>query len=183
MIYSLHADYRHFQIFTVEGKEARKALGEDTVFHMDPTPISYIEQWQTMEIDFFSESGQSLPSPDITQCDSRLFVSQKAFLALEGILSAYGEFLPVTSDSIEGYLFNPLTVADFALDTSKCLRNEWGDISWLEFDEDLLHDEPVFRTEFDDYFSVFCSQQFKDTCESAGLTGLVFSQNLAPEPP
>jgi hypothetical protein len=41
MIYSIHPQVDSYLWFNIDGDAARKALGEDTMFHFDESPISY----------------------------------------------------------------------------------------------------------------------------------------------
>ncbi|MCL6272145.1 hypothetical protein M3P05_19680 [Sansalvadorimonas sp. 2012CJ34-2] len=187
MIYSIHPDYMNYQLFNISGKNARKALGQGTLFHMSSEPTPYKDQWSTLEIDLYSHSGKAIPTPDITQKQGRLFLSEKACKALSPLIASSGELLPVSyidekGNKGTGWLFNCLTVSDHALNSGRCLKNEWGDITWLEFTEEKLEGQPLFRTEFDDYLSLFCSESFVEACKQAGLSGVIFSENLAPEP-
>ena len=111
-----------------------------------------------------------------------MFFSQRAYKALHSIVDPCGEFLPITYNQESGYLFNTLTLSDSALDMSLCQKNEWGEITWIAFDEDKLQGHPLFRTEYDNYMSVFCNEAFKQACEEAKLEGLIFSQDLSGQP-
>ena len=184
MIYSLHPDVDHFLTFAINADEAERVLGKDTTFHFDESPVSYASSWRPMEIEFYASSYKKVSAlPDISQANGRLFLNEKAFDALCQELESCGEFLPVTYKSGKGYLLNILTTADDALDAKLCTKNKWGDITWMAFQEDKLPPQTLFRTEFDDYLSVFCRDSFRDQYESARLTGLIFSEDLSPTPP
>lgn len=182
MIYSLHPDVENFQLFSIDGKFARKALGEDTMFHFDESPVSYSDVWKPMELEFYISGKQkTLPIPDVTQHYGRLFLNEKAYAALKNILEPCGEFLPVFHSEGTGYLLNLLAIEDNALNKDLCKKNEWGEIVWIGFNEEHVIN-PVFRIEYDNFFSVFCSEKFQSVYIEAELSGLVFTQNLAPEP-
>ncbi len=184
MIYSLHPDVDHYLTFAINADEAERALGKDTTFHFDESPISYAADWQPMEIEFYAASYKKVSAlPDVSQANGRLYLNEKAYNALHKELEPCGEFLPVSYRGGKGYLFNILAVADDALDTKLCTKNKWGDITWMAFQEDKLSSCPVFRTEFDDYLSVFGRNSFKALYETAQLSGLVFTEDLSPTPP
>ncbi|WP_062262465.1 hypothetical protein [Endozoicomonas arenosclerae] len=183
MIYSLRPDVKKFLWFNIDSKESRRALGDDTLFHMDESPVSYLKNWQTMEIEFYSSSvGKVSAIPDISQRHGRLFISQEAHAKLQPLIHSCGEFLPVTYNQEHGYIFNVLTLSDDALDLNLCKKNEWGEIEWIAFDEQKLPGFPLFRIEYDNYMAVFCNEQFKQACEDAGLQGVRFSQDLSGVP-
>lgn len=182
MIYSIHPDIENRLCYNIESNAARKALGKNTQFHFDESPTSYLDNWQPLEIEFYSSAQKKVKAlPDISPRYGRLYLNQKAYQALSHKISSYGEFLPITSQGETGYLFTIMALADEALDSDLCQKNEWGEITWLAFKEDKI-DTALFRTEYDDYMSVFCTQEFKDTCEQSELQGLVFTENLAREP-
>jgi hypothetical protein len=97
------------------------------------------------------------------------------------LIGQCGEFLPVYSENYQGYLFNTLALEDSALNPKLCQKNEWGEISWLAFNEAKV-ESTVFRTEDDNFMSVFCTEALINAYKAANLTGLVFTENLAPEP-
>ncbi len=182
MIYSIHPQVDNYLWFNIDGDAARKALGEDTMFHFDESPVSYRANWSPMEIEFYSSNGKKgLPNPDVSQRHGRLLLSEKAHAALHPLMEQSGEFLPVYCDDYQGYLFNILAVEDSALNPKLCQKNEWGEISWLAFDETKV-ESTVFRTEYDNFMSVFCTEALLNAYKAANLTGLVFTENLAPEP-
>lgn len=182
MIYSMHPDINNYLCFNISGDAARKALGDDTVFHFDESPIRYSDNWSPMELEFYNASGsKDLPIPDICQHHGRLWLSEKAYAALNSHISADGEFLPVFEKNQSGYLFNTLSLEDHALDNKLCQKNQWGEITWLAFDEAKVR-SALFRTEYDDYMGTFCTDKLLLAYREAGLTGLIFSENLAPEP-
>lgn len=181
MIYSLHPDVENYQLFSVGGESARKALGEDTRFHFDESPVLYTDGWQPMALEFYA-TGQikTLPIPDISQYCGRLFLNEKACAVLKDILEPCGEFLPVFHAGGTGYLFNPLALEDNALNKGLCKKNEWDEIVWIDFNEEQVN-SPLFRIEYDNFFSVFCNEKFQSAYKEARLNGLVFNTNLAPE--
>lgn len=184
MIYSIHPDVEHYLSFAINADEAESALGEETEFHFDERPLSWAAQWQPMELDFYSAIGKKVSElPDISQTNGRLFLSDKAFQALKSVLEPFGEFLPITYQGNQGFLFTIFETADAALDKQLCTKNEWGDITWIAFDTEKLSQAPIFRTEYDDYQSVFCQDEFRQVYEEAELTGLIFTEDLSPTPP
>lgn len=181
MIYSIHPDIEKFQLFSIDGKFARKALGEDTMFHFDESPISYSDVWKPMELEFYISGKQkTLPIPDISQHYGRLFLNEKAYAALKDILESCGEFLPVFYAGETGYLFNLLALEDNALNKDLCKKNEWDEIVWIGFNEELVAN-PVFRIEYDNFFSIFCTEKFHSAYMEAELNGLVFAQYIMNE--
>lgn len=181
MIYRIHPDVSHYKSFVISSKEARRRLGSDTLFHFDQTPRPYLNQWKGMTIEFASLArSNKLPVPDLMVRHGRLFVSSKAYKALVALLTDHGEFLPVSFEGGEGYFFNILSDAEShdGLNAALSTRDQHGDVQSVAFHEDRVRDMPVFRTEFDDYLGVYCTDEFKRVVEAEGLTGITLSQDL-----
>jgi len=182
MIYSIHPQVDSYLWFNLDGDAARKALGEDTIFHFDESPTSYRESWSLLEIEFYSANGKNdLPIPDVSQRHGRLLLSEKAHATLSPLIAPFGEFLPVYCGEYQGYLFNILALEDTALNPQLCQKNEWGEINWLGFDEAKVTSD-VFRTEYDNFMSIFCTETVFNAYKAANLAGVMFTENLAPEP-
>ncbi|MDN3638771.1 hypothetical protein QWY82_08125 [Simiduia curdlanivorans] len=182
MIYSVHPDYQNYCLFNMEAKSTRAVLGEDSLFHVNHAPVSVLARWAPVALDFFSAGAKSVTAiADVTAYQGRLYLNEKAREALLPIIAANGELLPVYYEAGEGFVFNLLAVEDQALDTKLCTKNEWGDITWIAFHEQQVRAD-VFRIKYDGYSSVFCRESFKNAYEAADLKGLLFTENLAPEP-
>lgn len=181
MIYLIHPNIKLYKSFLINSKEARRKLGQETMFHFDPRPQSYSNDWQPLDIEFASLSNsKKTKMPDITTRNGRLFLNQSAYDALHNMLDAHGEFLPIKHKDGDGYLFNILEDAktNDALDTKLSTRNEYGDVQSVEFHEDKLEGALVVRTEFDSYQGVYCTEVFKNAVEGADLKGITFSADL-----
>ena len=129
----------------------------------------------------------------------RLFLNEEAYDALYELIAQDGEILPVSFEGAsadehgmrkDGAIFNPLKIAeDFdALDTKLSMKNEWEDLVSLEFNEKRLNDVGItlFRSSFEGFTGIFCTEAFKSACEAASLKGITFTPDLAnifPEDP
>lgn len=181
MIYLAHPDIKRYKSFVIDSKDARKKLGSKTMFHFDRRPYSYLQNWQALALQFTAlSSGKKTAIPDLTVRNGRLFLTQKSYEVLHGTLSGHGEFLPVTYEGGQGYLFNILSVAEMydGVDIKQSTRDQYGNIQSIVFNENKIKNLVIFRTEFDAHLSIYCSQTFKDEVEKAGLQGLAFSADL-----
>lgn len=181
MIYVIHPDVRQYLSYVLDSKETRAKLGAKSMFHFDQSPKVYADHWQPIEITFAKLSGGKKGElPDIIIRNGRLFLNEKAYDALKGILESDGEFLPVTYGSDTGYLFNILSLADDVdgLDKKLSTKDEFGDLQSLAFHENKVKGFNVFRTAFDNYMGAYCSEAFIDAIEKADLKGLIFSPDL-----
>ncbi len=178
MIYRIHQD-RKYKTFSVNNDDIWEKLGEDTMFHIDRTPCSYIKNWQPIKIDFYSDNRKALV-PDITESNGKLFFSKKAAEVLTPILEDDGEFLPVYSSEATGFLYNCLSTSEQVdgLDAEKSIDDPYSGNSFISFHESKVRGLKVFKTEFDTYLGIFCTEGVKTAVENSDLKGIVFSEDL-----
>lgn len=173
-------DYLIYQIST---REVLDKLGREHPFHIDRSPISYADIWSTpLQITFVPIEDSTKPViPDISESDGRLFLNIKAYQTLKPLIENDGEFLPVVYEDGEGFIFNPLTVAEDldALNTSLTSHDKNGHLRHFEFFEDKLQNTAVFRAKVDHYAGLFCGEAIKEAIEGSNLTGVYFQPDLA----
>ncbi|SIS63998.1 hypothetical protein SAMN05421686_10346 [Thalassolituus maritimus] len=97
---------------------------------------------------------------------------------MKDVLEPHGELLPVVYSSEneapkEGAIFNPLKVVPTNERTST--KDSFGEVASLFFDTE----EVIFKTDFDDYFGLYCSNEFQRFIKANELTGLEMRENLA----
>lgn len=46
MSYVMHPNVKDYLCYVLDSNEARRVLGGGTMFHFDPRPKPYIDQWQ-----------------------------------------------------------------------------------------------------------------------------------------
>ncbi|MDN3639320.1 hypothetical protein QWY82_10945 [Simiduia curdlanivorans] len=191
MIYRIHPDVKHYQLFHLDADQVEATLGEDCLIYMDSRPTHYLPHWKPLEIEFYdayegmSKKPENKPLPDIiSDNNGKLFLSDKAYQSLKDLLAGCGEFLPVTCGEISGVLFNPLVLAEEsnAVDLSLTLRDKWGNLNNLAFHPEKLK-HPLFRTEQDSFRGVYCTEQLKIVVDKSELTGCIFAIDLADRPP
>lgn len=180
MIYSIQADYQRYQVFVLDHKAVRNALGGDTQFHFARKPKSYSQDWKAFEIDFDALGSRASLIPDVSVRNGRMFFSKYAIEKVSSLIERQGEFLPVNYKGENGAFFNILSVAEEcgALDSSCCIKNEYGEVQAIGFHESELDETHVFRAEFDGFMGVYCTEAFKKTIEGAGLKGVVFNADI-----
>lgn len=137
---------------------------------------------ETLRVSFpvLSKDDKNCAVPDIAIDQGRIFLNKKAYTVLKSLIENDGEFLPVTYEEGDGYIFIPLKVAESVegLDTKLSLKNEWGDVENIAFIEEKVKDWSVFRCEFNSYMSAFCSEEVKQAIERNVLTGLYITPDL-----
>lgn len=184
MIYKLRFDRNKYLVFELPTEELKNKLGK--TYFLSLKKESWKSFWEEIQAEFLDESerGHKPGLPDIT-CwfTDQLVLSEHAYQSLKGLLEPYGEFLPVQYSGQPYWVFHitELTGMD-VIDETKSARNidESGfiDVDKLSFQEDKVSGLLVFKTEFNGYKSVYCTQQFKDAVESKGLRGLEFETDL-----
>lgn len=176
MIYRIHPNIKDYLMLHLDGDKTREALGDDTDFHIDERPISYLKSWKKSEVDFVdSFGGRPKMMPDISMNIGKLFLSEKAYKVLYTIISACGEFLPISYNDNNGYIFNCLKSVEN--DNKLSTHNPLNDMFSIVFNEDDICDTEIFRSKIDTS-GYFCSDNFKQLVEKNQLTGISFSVDL-----
>lgn len=183
MIYKLRYDRFKFLVFEIMPDEVEEKLGDFFILH---EPL-WTDFWKPLNAIFFDDSDNKnvITPPDIT-CwfIDNLVLNEKAYQLLSETLAPYGELLPVKCEGIPYWVLHitQFTKID-AVDEDKSERviEESGyiDMKQLTFKADKVKDLLLFKTEFDGYKNIYCSEKFKERVEAAGLQGLVFSTDLA----
>ena len=182
MIYRIHSNIQHYLSLHIEGREARKALGQDSDFDIDERPISYLNHWKTMKVSFYDafDGDNKKAVPDISLRLGKLFLNERAYQVLKVLLESDGEFLPVITEFGGGYIYNCLTVADDlnATDEKLCIHDPLNDRFSIGFIESRLVNCHVFRAQIDPA-GYFCKQKMKDLVEQNNLTGISICENIS----
>lgn len=162
--YAIHPDSRHYKSFVLDRQRVRKALGHETEFHFARAPKRYLNSWQPFDINF-ENLGASIrvAMPDIMVRNGRLFLSLAAYEALSPIIAEHGEFLPITYEGNNGFIFNVLSAAEDIFETDKSISNK--------------NKIALFRTADDGYLEIYCSEALKNAIEKNQLKGIIFSSN------
>ncbi len=151
-------------------------LYPDDMFAINLLPNSWLNRWQGLTLHFYDayKSKKAKRRPDITVFEKRLFMSKKAKNALEPILEDLGEYLPVTCDGVDSFIFNPLKV--LGVNESLSVREDYETKAIVFNDQNF---PLIFKTEFDDYVRLFCTDEFKKVVEDNNFLGLYFQADLA----
>lgn len=177
-LYRIYGDDARYLNFVEDASDFEEKMGEDCVFHLDPTPRPYADVWETpMLVDFhYGNQGRNKLIPDIAENGGRLFFSAAAHDRLHGTIESAGEFLPVHHRDGTGYLFNPLKSAEDVdgVDQAKTAYDAHGNLIHYAFHEDRVAAFPIFKTAMDAYNGLFCHDSFKTAVEQSGLKGILF---------
>jgi hypothetical protein len=138
--------------------------------------------WVGIDAQFTSVEGvtESDAAPDVTVWAHGTVVLSGAALSQLNVDESWGELLPVTTPKGTYWVVNLRN--DIEPDTTQS-RNviEAGsvlDVERLVFDEPKLPADAPFKTAFDGYRGIFCTESLKEKIELAGCHGLLFSEDL-----
>jgi hypothetical protein len=185
MIYKLRFDRNKHLAFDISPEELEKKLGEDHFFMLDE-PV-WKDFWKSLDVQFHDDSDKKNVSslPDIT-CwfIDQLVLSEKAYSALSEALTPYGEFLSVSYNGSSFWIFHvtKLTGLDVInqADSERVVEaSGHTEVKQMSFNSNAVDDLLVFKTEYNRFKNIYCSDEFKTLVENAGLEGLVFNEDLA----
>ncbi|WP_444998451.1 hypothetical protein [Aliikangiella sp. IMCC44359] len=186
MIYRLIFNHHKFLNFRFDEEQLEDILGEptdenfDSFINYNNAPKVFKEIYTVplnfnFSIDHKEDKGKTIA--DLCVVNGRLFLSQRAYDILLPLINEDGEFLSVRYQEGNGYFFTPLSVVD--VDPKITLKNEWGDIENLGFNEKDVEKYAVFRTRYDGYIGLYCQDRVKQAIEDNSLTGLYITTDLA----
>lgn len=186
MLYTIVQDANHYRSVIWDDAQITQLVGESDMelrIDMWNSPRTYKNVFsETLRVSFraLSKQAEKLSVPDICVFQGRLFLNEKAYAVLEDIIKSDGEFLPVSFEGGDAYIFTPLRVAETVggLDVQLSRKNEWGDLENLAFHEGKVEGWSLFRCEYDIFMSLHCQQEVKDAIEQAGLKGVFFTTEL-----
>jgi len=185
MVFKLRFNRSDFLVFDVSPEELEDQFGEDHFFLLDE-PI-WASFWKPINAQFHDDSdGQNVAAlPDIT-CwfTDQLVLNKQAYQKLGSTLEPYGEFLPVQYERTSFKILHVTKLTGLEAinqDESDRLVEESGhiEINKISFKDDAIRDLLLFKTEYDGYKNIYCSNKFKDLIEGSKLNGLIFNADLA----
>ena len=182
-LYSLYADIDNYSLIRFDREELREKFGANPKSHIDTgfKPVVFNDKWKRVSVTFEDGDGMiGSAIPDIMEFKAKLFLNPKAYQSLHHLLKGYGEFLPVSYQGAECFIFNPLSVAEDydAVNETLCTKDEWGDITSMAFYEEKLAAVPIFKSAINKYQSLNCNDVLKQAIEENDLKGVYFTRDL-----
>lgn len=185
-IYKVLADYEGYRAFTLQMKDVLLTLGKEIpatkLMHFYKHNLSLKDAWNNMSASFEPVEGVTADAviPDITVwVPGTLVLSNRALEALPGIAS-HGELLPVSTPSGQYWILNCMRQVN-ADEQNSVNTTEAGQvlgIQSLQFEADEAARAGLFKSPFDGYRSLFCSEQWVTSIQDAKLGGVLFSDKL-----
>lgn len=143
-------------------------------------PLSPI--WKdTVSDEFQPLSPTGTEIPDISLWDATCMVlNGKAFSALKRYLEHEGEFLPITVNGEEMYIFNCLEFGkeDTVHTVKKYVNGTDMGLEHLSFDEKDVSRRFVFKSQMKGCNTLYCTSSFKALLKEFSLEGLRFDEDL-----
>ncbi len=117
---------------------------------------------------------------DVNLYGNFLVLNKVAHDCLNKALKDFGEFVPLKTDSIELFLFNPLTFAreDLTL-TEKAYVDgfEYG-LKSLTFENDDIDKKLIFKSKLQGGLSIYCNNELMELINKNSLSGITFNKDL-----
>ncbi|RDH85989.1 MAG: hypothetical protein DIZ80_00515 [endosymbiont of Galathealinum brachiosum] len=149
---------------------------------------SRINDWVKPGASFYESSGyigDGIKFPDVsTWITGNLVLNEKAYNLLNENLRVSGEFLPISIEGIDYYVFNTLKVIDDNLiNTENSEDNiELGvnmGLKNVSFKDSDLDGAVLFKSNIDKLVSTYCTEQFKELLIVNGFNGLLFEEVMS----
>ena len=184
-IYRIEFDHDNYGYFEVNNMKnvIRNVIGRKKYSNFVKTNDSLVEIWNGIDARFdpSDDMPDSSARPDITSWGfGCLVLSEKAFAALGGILSPFGEFLLTPCEGMDYRIFNCQTTAnaDKSKSVKRLNRGIQDGVEILAFKDDEVDNKVVFKTDFDSFISLYCNYDFKLRVENQKLTGISYGKLL-----
>lgn len=147
--------------------------------HPDPMPymeaVSDAKPLAELWINMEGVLEDKMPPGDIGRLQANhLSLSPKAKNHLEAQIHSYGELLPITYKGEQWYFFNLLNSIP-AIDSESSL-DPFSSVEAIAFHDKDIENQLLWTSPFGYDGQIFCSDQFIEVVETAGLTGLNFEK-------
>jgi hypothetical protein len=185
-VYKILPDYERYCAFKLPMKDVLMKLGKEIpavkLMHFYKHNLSLKDVWASISASFEPVEGVTANGtiPDITVwVPGTLVLSNQALEALPDI-TRFGELLPVETPSGQYWILNCMRQINADELNSKNITEAGQvlDVHSLQFETDEATRAGLFKSPFDGYRNLFCSDQWMNSIQKAGLAGLIFSDKL-----
>lgn len=186
-IYKIFPDYKNFYAFQLPMKDLLFAMKDSVppqkLMHFYKHNLSLGDYWKDIHGGFAPVDvvTQGYAIPDVTTwVPGTLVFSNEAVAALEWLRQA-GELLPVATSKGQYWVLNCSAVAAANQLKSERIveKGQVLDVGKIDFLLESVGSNHIFKTDYDGFRNVFCSEAFKRDLEKNGFRGLLFSDELA----
>ncbi len=180
--YKLTDDYEKHFTFTIKGAELYNKMPDYSPRFNTKTRLT---EWVKPDASFYATENylnEKVSIPDITTwVAGNLVLNTRAYEILSDTLKVSGEFLPVSVEGIDYYIFNTLRIIDEKyIDKTKAREVIDGSVNVglenISFSTNGLEDDGVFKSESDHLLHTYCTENFKQLLIDNNLNGLLFTE-------
>lgn len=185
--YKILPDHEGFCAFTLPMKSVLLAIGKEIpptrLMHFYKHNLTLQHVWTGMSASFEQVEGVTAGTaiPDVTVwVPGTLVLSDEAVKALPEI-AGFGELLPVETPVGQYWILNcqKEVAADERHSRHTLESDQVLDVDTLRFREEDAAKAGLFKSPFDGYRNLFCSENLMYSILETNLSGLTFSTNLA----
>lgn len=184
-VYQLKYSPERFMAASLGPLELAEQIGNDDLIPLllnhSATNEPLLPHWGEVTETFSPLSPTSTEIPDISLWGgTSLILNAKAYDLLSERLALEGEFLPVTANDEQMYIFNCLSFGKEIeeLCVKKYLEGEVDGLETLVFDDEDIAGKFLFKSKLQGCGTLYCSSHFKALIEELGLEGLRFDTDL-----
>ncbi len=184
-VYKLSFNYTDYLNLDIDletlGNEIEEKIGDDEFYDYSQNNRSLKDSWVDVGGSFVNVGLDTNQRPDITAWNgANLVLSRVAYNILKDDLAPYGEFLPITLDNESYHVFNCLRMVnvDEGKSETEFSNGLWMGVKKITFTKEIIENNLVFKTKFDECAAIYCGESFKSLVENNQLNGLVFHENL-----
>lgn len=182
-IYRLKSMVNSYEVIDLDIFEFAEIIGDDDLSLVRSQPRtneSLLDTWETPSCSYSKEYKQAVKYPDISFWGTYLLMSATAKTKMVALLSDFGEFLPLSVEGDEFYLFNCLTfgLEDKQLCVVKYNEGIKDGLESLAFDIQDVQSKPVFKSNLQGSRTLFVNEKFKQCYDANNFSGLRFDTEL-----
>ncbi|SBS36569.1 hypothetical protein MSP8887_02635 [Marinomonas spartinae] len=184
MIYAVHNTENTSDAINMDTLKLAEVLAPKMSDDVDPlmyllnmhlTNDTLTEFWpETMSFKYSNRYKKK--SVDVNILGSLIFFNGRAFDAMQGLLSSYGEFLKIEVEGDVSYLFNPLVFGeeDLTLSEQRYFNNMPTGYKNIMFKKEDVDKKALFKSKLGGAF-IYCNHEFVKAFNDHNLTGIQFT--------
>ncbi len=184
MAYKLRFNRNTHLLFDISADEIEAKLGD--MFLLDHSE-KWSDIWKPLDGRFYDNSDKKnrVSVPDITLWfTDEIVCNEKAYRVLKEPLGSYGEWLPVKVEGISYWLLHVTKKTEMENINLKASERTIDviEVQKLSFIQNKIEDLLIFKTAYNNYQNIYCTEDFRSLIEKNELQGLSFSSDMTNSP-